>query len=943
MLDDFEEHAALTDPDGWTDQGTDDFKVNLQGSEKWFQAQTRVVWSDGSTASGMANVGDAVWSAKLFYHQLGTEGWGGIGVHIGNGGVGRLVVVRDGFYDHADETFTGSWTANTDIHFPVGTKGRIELVTSGTTLDAYWYNPSGFSPEKVTLFTGYTMPAGTGKLAVYVERPATGNDRWTDTDDFIVREYVSPEPTTSSPVEETPVGATFATAAEDTPLTGLTKLTTKRVRIETSNEGTAASGSVLYRLEVSEENPTSCDAAATWTRINTSTHWNMVDSTYYSDGAPTSNINLGLTDENTTFVAGELKDDGAGIDDETLGITLSTTEFTEIEYAVQATASAVDGATYCFRLTDAGIATGFTYTETRYAKVTLLGLSAAISSTNPASLTEGNLNAATVKVALTDGTYNGSLVTGDFSLNGAPTGTTISGVVRDSGTQATLTLAFNGTDFDSDASMSVTVATTALVSGGPVTTGTVTVTAVVEAPTDLQQFHYRWRNDDGGENRDALTLGNPDTQVANQLSGAAGATPTDVELVDFRLSTNGVSATLSQIVVNLTYTAIVDADVNNFRLYKDLGTVGTFDSGTDTLVSTVAGNPTTATVTFGSLSESIGTTATHYLVIYDVVNALSASDQITAGIGTADLTTTAPNKTGDLTNEPAHTATAAGSVTFTDIATASGLNANVVQSMVFFDCNNDGYIDMAKAGTSDTTVRTLSVNDGDNTFTSSTTALTTGYRGLGAGDYDNDGDTDVLGRDPNVLTNNDTAGCTSWTETLPLGNNSEATMFADIDGDGDLDIWELGATYIWYRNDGGTTFTEQTIMPGGVGVAANGEGTSAADFTNDGYMDFIYAAALTDVEAFVNDGDNTYTFHTDVNASFGLPSSVADHENMEWALGDCDDDGDLDVFISGATSEGLYENNGSGSFANVTVARGLPSWPRMGRIGVITITTEIWI
>jgi hypothetical protein len=149
-------------------------------------------------------------------------------------------------------------------------------------------------------------------------------------------------------------------------------------------------------------------------------------------------------------------------------------------------------------LSDAGTATEFTYTETKYAKVTLSNPSAAISSTAPASLTEGNLNTATVTVTLTDGTYKASLVTGDFSLNGAPTGTSISGVVRDTATQATLTLAFNGTDFDTNASMSVTVATTALATGGPFTTGTVTVTAVVEPP-DLQQLHYRWRNDgDGG-------------------------------------------------------------------------------------------------------------------------------------------------------------------------------------------------------------------------------------------------------------------------------------------------------------------------------------------------------------------------------------------------------------------------------------------------------------
>ena len=57
--------------------------------------------------------------------------------------------------------------------------------------------------------------------------------------------------------------------------------------------------------------------------------------------------------------------------DETSGIVLSGTQLTEIEYPVQATPSATIGAVYCFRLTDAGSPTSFTYTETTYGKVTL--------------------------------------------------------------------------------------------------------------------------------------------------------------------------------------------------------------------------------------------------------------------------------------------------------------------------------------------------------------------------------------------------------------------------------------------------------------------------------------------------------------------------------------------------------------------------------------------
>ena len=107
-------------------------------------------------------------------------------------------------------------------------------------------------------------------------------------------------------------------------------------------------------------------------------------------------------------------------------------------------------------------------------------LRAAITATNPASLTETNLNGADVTVTITNATYDASLFTTDFTLNGAPAGTTINSVLRDGETQATLTLAFDGTDFDTDASMSVTVLQAALATGtGPATTGTVTVTAAL--------------------------------------------------------------------------------------------------------------------------------------------------------------------------------------------------------------------------------------------------------------------------------------------------------------------------------------------------------------------------------------------------------------------------------------------------------------------------------
>jgi hypothetical protein len=159
-------------------------------------------------------------------------------------------------------------------------------------------------------------------------------------------------------------GATFM-ANQDTAITNLAKSTTARLRLEVSNEGAASSGSVQYRLEYATS------TGGPWTAVPasaTTEHWQMKASTYITDGEATSDIAGGLTNENTTFVAGELKDTG----NTTSGITLSSTEFTEIEYSIEATTNATDGQTYYFRVTNVGSTTNFTYTA--YPQVTLAGV-----------------------------------------------------------------------------------------------------------------------------------------------------------------------------------------------------------------------------------------------------------------------------------------------------------------------------------------------------------------------------------------------------------------------------------------------------------------------------------------------------------------------------------------------------------------------------------------
>ncbi len=147
-------------------------------------------------------------------------------------------------------------------------------------------------------------------------------------------------------------GAATWGAPEDTKIFGVAKGTTERVRFEISNEDVASSGPVTYQLQVAEG---ALCSAGSYSAVSTAAtgHWQIVGSTFITDGEATSNIVPGLTDEASTFVAGELKD----ASNTTGTITLNADELTEIEFAVQATANAIDGQDYCFRLYDTNAGT----------------------------------------------------------------------------------------------------------------------------------------------------------------------------------------------------------------------------------------------------------------------------------------------------------------------------------------------------------------------------------------------------------------------------------------------------------------------------------------------------------------------------------------------------------------------------------------------------------
>lgn len=181
------------------------------------------------------------------------------------------------------------------------------------------------------------------------------------------------------------------------------------------------STSQTYRLEYGTKVST-CSAIVTWTQVAApavAQHWEMVNSANVTDAAVTTD-SAGVTNGGSTFVAGATKDTGS----ETATITTPTTaHFTELEYSIKPNANAVVSANYCFRLTNAGTATGYTYTNYAEATVTAVADTTAPTITNVTS-TKTNGTYSTGEVIGIDVTFSEAVTsTGNVTVT-LETGTT---------------------------------------------------------------------------------------------------------------------------------------------------------------------------------------------------------------------------------------------------------------------------------------------------------------------------------------------------------------------------------------------------------------------------------------------------------------------------------------------------------------------------------------
>ncbi len=280
-------------------------------------------------------------------------------------------------------------------------------------------------------------------------------------------------------------------------------------------------------------------------------------------------------------------------------------------------------------------------------------------------------------------------------------------------------------------------------------------------------------------------------------------------------------------------------------------------------------------------------------------------------------------------------------------------------------------------------------NRGDGTFEDVTEASGLGFvgtcTGIVVGDYDNDGDPDVVlcNFGTNVLYQNNGDGTFhDVTESAGLQRPGWSTSgaFLDHDNDGDLDlyisnygIWnyqedndfcgdpESGTRlycsprsirttqHFFYRNNGDGTFSEVAEE---VGLArepsqqGHGFGVAAADLNDDNLIDLYVANDMNPNFLFLNNGDGTFRDMTELSGA-----AFDDKGNAQSGMGvdaeDVDGDGRPELFVTNFSGEynTLYQNLGNGVFYDQTPSFGLAAdampWVAWGT-GLVDLDNDGW-
>ena len=268
-----------------------------------------------------------------------------------------------------------------------------------------------------------------------------------------------------------------------------------------------------------------------------------------------------------------------------------------------------------------------------------------------------------------------------------------------------------------------------------------------------------------------------------------------------------------------------------------------------------------------------------------------------------------------------------GSGHFTDVAAAAGVarakpsGGGYLQSgPVFADMDGDGDLDLFIGGLEGDPCA-LFVNNGNGTFTDRTAQSGIGTLGATStisaafGDYDLDGDLDVMLAHWGTARPPDGTGGNGDTESL-WRNDSDATgiHFTNVSV-------EAGIAGAIIARRGGYGEFQPTALDYDYSFVP-----SFARMNGDRYPDILSVADFNNTRYFISNGaqGGKVTFHDATDNTV-----IIDRNGMGSAVGDFDNDGDLDWFVTGifgaseTVGNRLYRNDGTGVLQDITVSVGL--------------------
>jgi enediyne biosynthesis protein E4 len=328
---------------------------------------------------------------------------------------------------------------------------------------------------------------------------------------------------------------------------------------------------------------------------------------------------------------------------------------------------------------------------------------------------------------------------------------------------------------------------------------------------------------------------------------------------------------------------------------------------------------------------------------------------------------------------------APAAITFSDATRQAGINfkhengasrekylpETMSAGALIFDYDNDNWPDIFLVNGGSFTDRSAAAaarhrlyhNNKDGTFKDATDASGIVVSGFGMGacsaDVDNDGwpDLYVTGVESNKLYHNNHNGTfADVTAKAGIAGNglwSSSCAFADIDNDGDVDLYVTNyvdftvknnkycsaiqnirtychpnvykpAPHILYRNNGDGTFSDITKEAGVYRTDGNGLGVVFGDYDNDGWPDIYVANDSVPNFLFHNKGKGVFE-EVGFRAGVSVGAEGKPLAGMGTDMGDVDGDGLLDIMVTNLDREthSLYRNFGKGLFTNVTFESGV--------------------